>query len=225
MNFSAVLFDAAETLFTTRGTVGELYGSVAGKYGSQASPEMIQAAFLRHFQGSGPLSAEDQKRWWKEIVHRVFVDVGMVRNFDAFFDEVYEKFRGSQGWILFPETIEVLEDLKQRGLKLGVISNFDDRIYPVMESLGIRRFFDAIVLSSETGYCKPDPEIFAAASVALGFPPSRILLVGDSLEDDVEAGIRAGFEAVLIDRRGRYASRIQRPRITSLKGVFSKLTS
>src|SRR4051812_6217122 len=108
MNFRAVLFDAAETLFTTRGTVGEIYGNVARRYGSQTPPELIQAAFVRHFRGAGPLSVEDQKRWWKDIVHRVFTDVGMVQNFDTFFDEVYERFRGSQGWMLFPETVEVL---------------------------------------------------------------------------------------------------------------------
>lgn len=224
MNFSAVLFDAAETLFTTRGTVGEIYGSVAGKYGSKASPEVIQDAFLRHFQGTGPLSEEDEKRWWKDIVRRVFTDVGMFEDFDRFFNEVYEKFRSSQGWALFPETVEVLEELKRSRLKLGVISNFDSRIYPVMDSLGIRRFFDAIVLSSETGYCKPDPEIFAAAAAALGFPPVEILLVGDNPDDDVEAGLRAGFPSVLIDRRGRYASRAHLQRITSLKEVVPKVT-
>ena len=47
MTFRAVLFDAAETLFTTRGSVGEIYGSVARKYGSQASSEEIQDAFFK----------------------------------------------------------------------------------------------------------------------------------------------------------------------------------
>jgi putative hydrolase of the HAD superfamily len=224
MTFGAVLFDAAETLFTTRGTVGEIYGSVARKYGSQASPETIQEAFLRHFQGAGPLSQEEQKRWWRDIVYQVFTDVGMVREFDRFFDEVYERFRSSQGWVLFPETLEVLEELKRLQLKLGVISNFDSRIYPVMESLGIRRFFDAVILSSETGFCKPDPEIFAAAAAAIGFPPEKILLVGDNPDDDIEAGIRAGFDAILIDRRGRYGSRKHLRRISSLKEVVSKVT-
>ena len=51
MKFRAVLFDAAETLFTTRGSVGEIYGSIARKYGSQASSDTIQDAFRRHFRG------------------------------------------------------------------------------------------------------------------------------------------------------------------------------
>jgi putative hydrolase of the HAD superfamily len=224
LKFRAVLFDAAETLFTTRGSVGEIYGRAARKYGSNVSSDVIQEAFLRHFKGAGPLSLDDQKRWWKDIVHRVFNDVGMVQNFDRFFDEVYEKFRGAQGWVLFPETLEVLEELKHRKIKLGVISNFDTRIYSVIKSLGIRDFFDAITLSSETGYSKPDREIFDAAVAAMGLPASEILFVGDSPGDDVEAGLRAGLRAVLIDRTGRHSARGHLERIASLKDLLDKVT-
>jgi putative hydrolase of the HAD superfamily len=157
-------------------------------------------------------------------VYRVFNQVGMVENFDQFFNEVYEKFRDSQGWVLFPETLEVLRELKTLNLKLGVISNFDSRIYSVLDSLGIRRFFDAITFSSETGHCKPEPEIFEAAIQALDVPASEILLVGDSPHDDVEAAMRAGLSAVLIDRTGRHAANAQLERISSLKEVISKVT-
>jgi len=224
MKFSAVLFDAAETLFTTRGSVGEIYGGIARRYGSQVAPEIIQAAFIRQFRGAGPLSLEDQKRWWKDVVFRVFSEVGMVENFDAFFDEVYERFRDAQGWILFPETLNVLNELKRRGFKLGIISNFDNRIYSVMDSLGIRQFFDAITLSSESGYCKPEREIFQAAVRALGVPEARILLVGDSPHDDVEAGMRAGLSALLIDRDGRHTGKAHLRRIASLTDVLSVVT-
>src|SRR5258706_4632927 len=78
MAFRAVLFDAAETLFTTRGSVGQIYGSIARQYGSTASDAAIQAAFARQFRGAGPLSTQDQKRWWKDVVYRVFSEVGMV---------------------------------------------------------------------------------------------------------------------------------------------------
>src|SRR5262245_23458173 len=58
MKFRAVLFDAAETLFSTRGSVGEIYAGVARQFGSQAEPDGIQAAFARHFRGAGPLSVQ-----------------------------------------------------------------------------------------------------------------------------------------------------------------------
>src|SRR5438046_9366759 len=82
MTFRAVLFDAADTLFTTRGSVGQIYGSIARQYGSTASDEAIQAAFARQFRGAGPLSIQEQKRWWRDVVYRVFTEVGMVENFD-----------------------------------------------------------------------------------------------------------------------------------------------
>lgn len=144
----------------------------------------------------------------------------MVRDFDRFFDEVYDRFRNSQGWVLFPETAEVLSALKNRGLKLGVISNFDDRVYSVMQSLDILSYFDSVTISSETGHCKPEPQIFEAAIRALGEPPSEILLVGDSLRDDVEAGMRAGLLAVLIDRAGRHASATHVRRISTLREIL-----
>jgi putative hydrolase of the HAD superfamily len=106
-------------------------------------------------------------------------------------------------------------------LKLGIVSNFDTRIYSVLESLGIRGLFDAIILSSETGFSKPDSEIFKAAIEALGVPASQILLVGDNLHDDIEAGTRAGLAAVLIDRAGKHAAKSGVKRISSLSEVQS----
>lgn len=214
--FRAVLFDAAETLFTTRRPVGEIYAGIAREYGSQATPDAVQAAFVRHFRGSGPTSVREQKRWWRDIVYRVFAETGMVDHFDEFFDRVYDQFTDSRGWQLFPETLDALSRLQRLGVKLGIISNFDGRIYSVLQSLGIRRFFEAVTISSEAGCAKPDLRIFEAAVRALGAPPSAVLLVGDSLEDDIEPARRAGITAVLIDRRNRYAAIPGLLRITSL---------
>src|SRR5262249_8907728 len=152
-----------------------------------------------------------------DIVFRVFSDVGMVRNFDEFFDELYDNFRSSQGWMLFPETRDVLKELKSLGLKLGIISNFDTRIYSALDDLKIRDFFDAVTTSSETGYSKPDRGIFEAAALALQLPLASILLVGDSPQDDVEAAVNMGMPAVLIDRNQRYAAKTHLIRISSLR--------
>jgi putative hydrolase of the HAD superfamily len=224
MNFDAVLFDAAETLFTTRGSVGDIYHSIAEKYGSPASATEIQDAFVRQFRNSGPVTTDNEKQWWKEVVHRVFSDVGMVENFDRFFDEVYEQFRDSRGWRLFPETREVLEELRRNKLKMGVISNFDSRLYSVMKDLDIQSYFDSVTISSETGYAKPQPEIFEAAIRSLGVPANRILFAGDSLMDDFQAGQNAGLAAFLLDRSGRYSGMASAHRIQTLRDLLPKLT-
>lgn len=216
MNYDAVLFDAAETLFTTRGSVGEIYGAVASRFGSSASAESIQEAFVRHFKHSGPLTTENEKQWWKEIVSQVFTDVGMVDEFDAFFDQVYELFGDSRGWTLFPETREVLDTLKAAQLHLGVISNFDSRLYSVLRDLRIQDFFDSITICSEVGYAKPQPEIFHVAVKSLSAPIERVLFVGDHLVDDFQGATNAGLQAVLVDRAGRYAAMRSVQRIASL---------
>jgi len=223
MKYDVVLFDAAETLFTTRGTVGEIYGEVARRYGSASKPSEIQSAFIRQFRHSGPLTTENEKEWWKDVVHRVFDDVGMISNFDQFFDEVYEQFRDGRGWRLYPETLEVLEELRRLQYGLGVISNFDSRVYSVLESLNIRSFFNSITISSETGYAKPHPEIFMAAIRAAGVPGNRILFIGDNLADDVQAGAAAGLHTILIDRDGRYSGSASVPIIQNLRQVLNEL--
>lgn len=220
MNYDAVLFDAAETLFTTRGSVGSIYSSVARKFGSTASASEIQEAFVRHFQHSGPLTSETEKAWWKEIVRRVFSDVGMVENFERFFEEIYDLFRDSRGWMLFEETRQVLEDLRRHQLKLGVISNFDSRLYSVLKDLDILSFFDSVTICSEVGAAKPDPEIFQAALQSLQVAPSRTMFAGDSLLDDFQAGQDAGLASFLVDRSGRYAEMKSVRRVSSLRDLL-----
>jgi putative hydrolase of the HAD superfamily len=129
----------------------------------------------------------------------------MVSDFDRYFDDVYEQFRDSRGWKLFPETLDVLKELQRLQYKLGIISNFDSRIYSVLQSLNISSYFDSITISSQTGFAKPHPEIFKAAIRAAGVPANRILFVGDNLTDDVQAGAAAGMHTVLIDRNGRHS--------------------
>jgi putative hydrolase of the HAD superfamily len=220
MNYDAVLFDAADTLFTTRGSVGSIYSSVAQKFGSKASPSEIQEAFVRHFHHSGPLTADTEKVWWKDLVHRVFSDVGMVQNFDRFFEEIYDLFRDSRGWMLFEETRQVLEDLRRNQLKLGVISNFDSRLYSVLSDLGILSFFDSVTICSETGAAKPDPEIFRVALQSLRTAPDRTLFAGDSLLDDFQAGQNAGLITFLVDRSGRYADMKSVRRVSNLRELL-----
>jgi HAD superfamily hydrolase (TIGR01509 family) len=89
-----------------------------------------------------------------------------------------------------------------------------------MRSLEILQFFDSVTLSSETGYCKPDREIFEAAVRTLETPAAQVLLVGDNLHDDVEAGMKAGLPAVWLDRRNRSEPSEHIQRIASLRDVL-----
>jgi putative hydrolase of the HAD superfamily len=84
-------------------------------------------------------------------------------------------------------------------MRLGIISNWDERLRPLLDSLELTPFFDAIVVSVEVGFCKPAPEIFREAVRKLDLPSGNILHVGDSESEDVAGAVRAGMQVTIRD--------------------------
>src|SRR5450432_1670918 len=93
----------------------------------------------------------------------------------------------------FPEVPDVLEKLRARGLRLGVISNFDRRLYSNLEDIGLAPYFDHITISSEVGADKPHARIFERAVTAFGVAPSEALHVGDDPVRDWAGAESAGL--------------------------------
>lgn len=207
-----VFFDAAGTLFRVRGTVGEIYRSVALGYGVDPPAQVLERGFRRAFRmappmafpGAGPEEiASMEKTWWREVVRETFREVGGFPRFDDYFSQLFEVFRGPRGWELFPETLEVLGSLRDRGFVVGVISNFDSRLLDVSRALGLTPYLDSFTLSSRAGAAKPDPAIFLRALDCHGLSPREAVHVGDSPGDDVRGAVAAGLVPVLLDRDGR----------------------
>jgi putative hydrolase of the HAD superfamily len=148
--------------------------------------------------------------------------VGMFERFDEFFDHVFRVFEDHRSWRLFPETASTLTRLKAQGLEIGIISNFDSRLFPVMRGLGIADVFDTVTISSLAQAAKPAPQIFHIALEKHAVDPEEALHIGDSLRDDVEGAKKAGLHAVLLDREGRQQQADVRS-IQNLEGLFSLL--
>lgn len=105
---------------------------------------------------------------------------------------------------LYPETIEVLEKLKQKKLKLAIISNTHSfSTEPVIEKFDLAKYFDAIVLSYQHGFLKTDRELFEIALKKLRVKKADALMVGDSIQTDIQGAENAGLKAILVDRTGR----------------------
>ncbi len=203
-----ILFDAADTLFEVKGLVGETYASAARKYGREVSAERMQERFAAAFSAAPPpafprVTIEKrkilEKEWWERVVRRAFDGIEP-EPFAPFFDEIFRYFSSAEAWRLFPETKLVLERLAT-GLRLGIISNFDSRLYGILQGFGIRRYFEKIVLSSEAGSAKPAPAIFQAAIDLFGIDPEEGLYIGDH-EGDVSGAVTAGLRAAVIRRGG-----------------------
>ena len=105
----------------------------------------------------------------------------------------------SSYYSLAPTTHALLEALRRRGLRLGLVSNTASPewlLRPVLERQGLVERVDAIVLSSEVGKRKPHPAIFDRALGELGVQAGGALFVGDRLEADVAGASRAGMRTV-----------------------------
>lgn len=211
-SYQVIFFDAAQTLFHINGSVAEIYLQYAVHHGFRQTPTSlvsITQAFSRAFKDASPpvfaptepaALKQSERLWWFDIVHNVFYRVGMFEGFDEFFEEVFQVFEDPKTWKLYPETEAVLRQLKAQGLELGIISNFDSRLFPVLRGLGIEQFFDTITISSLSQAAKPAPKIFHLALEKHAVDPEDAVHVGDSLKEDVEGATKAGLTGVLIDR-------------------------
>jgi putative hydrolase of the HAD superfamily len=101
---------------------------------------------------------------------------------------------------LFDDALETLEALSGRGLRLGILSNWDYSLHRVVRTLGIDRFFITVIASLEEGVEKPDPGLFRIALDRLGVRPEEAVHVGDDPLDDVSGAHACGMGAILLDR-------------------------
>lgn len=228
MTIKAVFFDAAGTLIRTARPVGESYASIAKKYGVEVSPGEATRRFRECFCSAPPLAfppaapgeiQTKERQWWRDLVCRVFEIYGPFDHFEDCFSELFTYFSRAESWSLYPEVVETLKSLKERGLTVGVVSNFDSRLLKILEGLGLNPWIDSIVISSRAGFAKPSPEIFRNALALHDLEPLEAIHVGDSLEKDVLGARTAGLGAVWLDRTGK-ATSAALPRIANLRELF-----
>lgn len=122
----------------------------------------------------------------------------------------------------FPDAPPALARLRERGLTLVCVSNWDCSLPEVLERSGLRGALDAVVTSAAAGARKPDPSIFVRALELAGTTPGEAMHVGDTAAEDVEGARAAGIRALLLTRNGR-AGRDEKATITSLDEIDDHL--
>jgi dihydrofolate synthase / folylpolyglutamate synthase len=194
----AVTFDVGGTLIEPWPSVGDVYAQVAERHGLRVAPEILNQRFAAAWQARKNFGYK--KSDWSELVDQTFAGLAATPPGANFFSELYEQFAGAAAWRVFEDVRPCLEQLRQSGIKLGVISNWDERLRPLLKALALDRYFDVVVVSSEAGHHKPAPEIFRAAANQLLTPPQAILHIGDSRREDFEGAQAAGFQSLLLTR-------------------------
>jgi HAD superfamily hydrolase (TIGR01549 family) len=218
----AVLFDVDFTLCRPGPELSaERYARVAGRHGIEVDvtryDDAREAAALnlkRH-----PELLHDDTIWHR-FTEEIFVRMGgPVEIASECATEIEQGWEVSENFELFEDVMPVLEELRRAELRLGLVSNGirDLREFVVHHSLDV----DAVVGSRAHGYVKPHPTIFQAALQQLGVDPANAVMVGDSVEEDVEGARALGLRAILMDREDRHPEFAER--LTDLYGLPAAL--
>ncbi|HEX3719247.1 MAG TPA: HAD-IA family hydrolase [Verrucomicrobiae bacterium] len=195
----AVTFDVGGTLLEPWPSVGHVYAEIAAKHGVHVPAEKLDRQFAAAWKAKknfGYSAAE-----WSDLVIQTFDGLAPPPS-EALFSDLYSHFASATPWRIFDDVLPCLQRLKRRGLKLGVISNWDERLRPLLHALELDEYFDVVIVSSETGRHKPDAGIFDAATASLGVSAETILHVGDSATEDFEGARQSGFRSLLLRREG-----------------------
>lgn len=208
MSLRAVFFDVGNTLLAEEPSRYEIYAEVARSRGRDVTPQTM-ARVMRTAHDDVPRKIQGAFRysdpWFRAFIHRIFCqNLGLSpREVGGITDELFGRFEDPATFRVFPGARELLAELRERGVALGVISNWSERLPRVLEGLGLASSFDAVLCSAIERVEKPDPAIFAAALERLGVPASAALHVGDHPVKD-GAARDVGLDFVLLDHLGRH---------------------
>lgn len=208
-----IFFDAVGTLFGVKGSVGEIYSKIAQSHGVFLDSDLINSAFYKVFSNSSPLAfgkidptkiSQAEFDWWKEIAILTFSQAKALdkfTDFDGFFQELYDYFATEKPWYIYADVVETLKLWQQKKVDLGIISNFDTRIYSVLKLLQLERFFSSVTISSEVGFAKPHPTIFKTAIAKHKCLPEETWHIGDSFDEDYQGGKQLKIKTFWLTRK------------------------
>jgi putative hydrolase of the HAD superfamily len=200
MTIQAVTFDVGGTLIEPYPSVGHVYAQVASEHGwNDLSPEVLNTRFRNAWSACS--SFDYTHSAWAGLVDETFSGLMACQPSTSFFDRLYERFSEPDAWKVFDDVVPTLDALASRGVRLGIISNWDARLRGLLQRLQLIEYFDAVIISCEVGFTKPSPVIFEQAAIKLGLPPGAVLHVGDSRDHDVTGARAAGFHGLRIRRK------------------------
>ena len=197
--------DVGGTLLRTARPVADIYLELGRQCGVAKTQEEISAGFKRAWS-AWPADrlryVGDGRPFWCSVV-REASGCGS----DEYFEAVYRYYERPDAWTIAEGAGPALAQLRGAGIKLAIVSNWDNRLRRTLEAVGCLSWFDAVVISAEVGAEKPDKAIFERALAALSGPasvepllPSQCLVVGDEIIADCDGARRSGMEACLFGK-------------------------
>jgi len=213
-----------------------VYARAGRAAGLSASAEDLHAAFRRAWPAyvaragdrAMTFGRDDRqtRAWWRTLVDEILDEVGFEGDRAACFDAFFAAFEAPEAWRVYDDVFPTLRAVRGRGLGVGVLSNWDYRLPPLLERLGLSDLAPLVVSAFE-GVAKPSPEIFERAAARVNVRPERILYAGDHPDLDLWPAREVGFEAFLVQRpdgRARALEGVPEARmVTSLTELIERL--
>jgi putative hydrolase of the HAD superfamily len=209
----AVLFDAVGTLFHSDPPITRVYADAGARAGvvltEVAIGERFLASFRRHFGRPAAGSPAEQtqtsevieRERWRRIVAEVFAELPETTAAGALFEELWEHFARGSSWRLFDDVAPTWRALADRGVRIGIASNYDRRLLSVVSDLKPLDECRHVYHSAGVGHAKPGVAFFRTIESDLGLDPSELLFVGDDRVNDYEGATHAGWHALWLGRQ------------------------
>jgi len=225
----AVLFDMGGTLIKYDVVHSEeIFQRILASLGISRSLDDMKKAFLNAGKEAedlnllslfGKMNCQEYWRQWDALVLK---HLGIVENVELA-KIVQSRWFDFVETTLYPEVENVVSELKQRGLKIGLVSTaYEEEINLILEKVGFSRAAFHIIVGVDTlGKAKPNPDIFKYAIGMLDVKPEETIFIGDNAEADYEGAERAGLHALLIDRTEKQQSSLRK--IKNLKEILSQI--
>lgn len=207
----AVSFDATGTLLHSP-DLYSIYAEVLTRHGADVAPEDVERLFGIVFKELDCLTPtgsdrfanhpEGARGWWAWFLERLcqLLEVAPPTRFAA--AELFERFAHGDVWQVYPEVRAVLDELRSRGVRTVVLSNWDSRLRRLLKELDLDQYFQEVFVSAELGIAKPNPAVFLHVVHELQLSrPDRLLHIGDSAAIDGEGAQAAGVRFMLLERR------------------------
>ena len=198
----AITFDVGGTLIHPWPSVGHVYSQVAARHGHPNLPaDTLNHQFAAAWAAKGAF--KHSRGEWLALVKQTFAGMLADAAVEKLFNPLYAYFAKRESWEVFEDVHPALAELRRNELLLGIISNWDERLRPLLRDLKLSQYFAVTIISIEAGFAKPERAIFQRAVDLLGVPAESILHVGDSFAEDAAGGQSAGMRTLLLDRRDK----------------------
>jgi len=201
----AVSFDAGSTLIHWLTHPRDRFGMLCRLAGIPIDESMFRAAAraCARYQQDNPLPGDlgdASREWWRGLDISGLKAAGVTGDLVGMADRIIATAQSlDPRWVLDPDVPAVLDALRQRGMRLAVVSNWDGDLEERLGALGIARYFMFIADSTVIGVRKPDPGIYRTTCAAIGVPPEQCMHVGDSPDTDGAVARAAGAVPVIYD--------------------------